>query len=212
MAYEYNFYKNRYAWHERRRDWYNQQWQKVVDSGLLRPHETYKFIQNPESDFQHEREEQAASRALELAEAAVASAQQAISDPLRRSVSASRRIATAKAKLESARQSFDVVKKRNDLISYFSQSTQNYQEARRYAERWMRLLQWIRQQIPVIEAELEQGKVSSPDAVRESAVVHHDQTEDPVEEMGTVAKRGTPLCQRETLGLDTKHESAVTTV
>ncbi|KAJ9137658.1 hypothetical protein NKR23_g8955 [Pleurostoma richardsiae] len=54
LAYEHNFYSCRYAWYKRREKWYEAQWNKLVDSGVLGPRETYEFIWNDECTFQHE--------------------------------------------------------------------------------------------------------------------------------------------------------------
>jgi len=158
LTYEYNFYSQRYAWYKRRGKWYDAQWKKLVDSGVLRPQETYEFIMDVNSSFQHMRERTQAEGVVESAQSAVSSAQQALglSQP---STSAQRRLAAAQSKLDLAMQSLESIKRRNGLVTEFYRTTQNYRDAKRGAERHTILLQWVRDQVPLIEAELEQSKV-----------------------------------------------------
>ncbi|KAL2256003.1 hypothetical protein VTK26DRAFT_2362 [Humicola hyalothermophila] len=181
LTYEYNLHRVKYARSERRGAWFDKQWQKVADSGLLRPHETREFILRVdgslERSLQDSNEEERARRSLESAQAAVSLAQKAASS--RPSASASQRLAAAQSKLDSARQSFDAIKKRNDLITEFFVKTERYRQAKRLGERQMILLQWIREQIPLIEAELEKSNAA------ESSVAPPDRNGDAAEEMET---------------------------
>ncbi|KAK4131478.1 hypothetical protein BT67DRAFT_486143 [Trichocladium antarcticum] len=156
LTHEVYFYKFRYAWHERRQKWYSKQWQKVVDSGLLRPHETFEFIMGLDSSFQRSNEKGQARKAVESAQSALSSAQQAISDSSQPSASALQTLSAAQSRLDSARESFDVIKKRNDSVYDFFIKTSKYRETKSKAERHVMLLQWIREQVPLVEAELQQ--------------------------------------------------------
>ncbi len=160
LTYEYNFYSQRYEWHKRREKWYNAQWKKLMDSGVLRPHETHEFILDVESSFQHTSERTQAEQAVKLARSAVPSAQQAIPDPRCPPLSARRRLTAAQSKLDAAIQSFESIKRRNDLVTEFCRTTQNYRDAKRNAERHIILLQWIREQVPLIELELDRSMVA----------------------------------------------------
>jgi hypothetical protein len=81
MTNEVNFYNVRYAWYERRGKWYDEQWERLADSGVLQPDETREFILNGKSSFQHTAEVAHAQRALDSAHSALFSAHKAIFDP-----------------------------------------------------------------------------------------------------------------------------------
>jgi len=59
--------------------------------------------------------------------------------------------------MDAAIQSFELIKKQNNLITEFCRKTQNYQDAKRNTERHIILLQWIREQVPLIEFELDRS-------------------------------------------------------
>lgn len=153
LAYECNFYAKRFEWHRRRQRWYNAQWEKLVDSGVLRPQETEEFICNPDSSFQRTSERIHAEKAMESARLGVPSV-------MHHSRQSQRRSAVTRSMLDPSVQSFESIKRRNDLISEFLQTTRSYREAKRNAERHGILLQWVKEQVSLIEVEPKQGKVA----------------------------------------------------
>ncbi|KAM3426473.1 hypothetical protein NHJ13734_009440 [Beauveria thailandica] len=153
LAYECNFCTKRFEWHRRRQRWYNAQWERLVDSGVLRPQETEEFICDPDSSFQRTSERMHAEKAVELARLCVPSVSH---HPHR----AQRRSAVAQPKIDSSVQSFESIKRRNDLISEFLQTTRSYREAKYSAERHCILLQWVKSQVSMIEVELAQSKAA----------------------------------------------------
>ncbi|KUI73309.1 hypothetical protein VM1G_08979 [Cytospora mali] len=153
LTYECNFQSTRYAWKSHRK-WYKKQWRKLVNSGVLRPHETEEFILDGSSAIQDDAELAQARGAMESARLAVVSAQQTDRNPSQPSLEA------AQSKLESASQFFDSIKRRNELIDKFHMDTFNYRNNKRKAEHHAGLLQWIRDQISLIELELKQSKTA----------------------------------------------------
>ncbi|KAJ4286017.1 hypothetical protein N0V88_008132 [Collariella sp. IMI 366227] len=153
LAYECNFCTKRFEWHRRRQRWYNAQWERLVDSGVLRPQETEEFICNPDSSFQRTSERIHAEKAVESARLGTPSVPH-------HSHRAQQRSAVAQSKLDSFVQSFESIKRRNDIISEFLQTTRSYREAKRNEERHGILLQWVKVQVSMIEVELAQSKAA----------------------------------------------------
>ena len=92
---------------------YDEAWKKLVESQVLRPHETEEFICNIDSAFQRAGERERAERAVESAKSAVMSAQKAITDPRRSSLSEQeprQRLAAAQSKMDSAIKSLESIK------------------------------------------------------------------------------------------------------
>ncbi len=147
LTFENNFYQVRYASVDRQPRWCDREWQKLADSGVLRPNETREFLLNGTSVFERAGEDERARRAVKSAESALSLARRA-------SGSSSETLAALEFDLERARQSLNSVSKRLDLIARFVRATTGFRENQRRAERHRLLLQWIREQLPLIEAEL----------------------------------------------------------
>ena len=141
-----------------------------MDSQVLRPFETEEFICNIKSAFQRASDREQAEKAVESAKSAVMSAQNAVPDPRRAHLSqqaTQQRFSAAQSQLGAAIKSLKLIKQRNDLISEFHQKTRSSQIAKHNAERRSILLQWILQQVPLIELELNQLKMAENDSDRE---------------------------------------------
>lgn len=154
MSYEYKWY-DRYARVKRRHKRYDEAWKKLVDSKVLRPHETEEFIWDIESVWQREIEGLRAKQAVESAKSAMLLAQQAVSS--QPSASSRRSLAMAQSWLDSATQSFESFMRRNDLIIEFRRGMAGHRHYTRRAERHSILVRWVRDQIPLIESEMEQA-------------------------------------------------------
>ncbi|EFY86019.1 hypothetical protein MAC_07903 [Metarhizium acridum CQMa 102] len=160
LAYESNFSAKRFEWHRRRARWYDDQWKKLVDSGVLRPHETEEFICSPDPAFQRTSERIQAEKAVESARQAIPLAEQAVSKSSCPSPLVRQRLEAAQSKLDSAVQSLESIRRRNQSISEFLGNTRSYRHAKHNAERHAILLQWVKEQVSLIEVELEQDKVA----------------------------------------------------
>ncbi|KAK3367071.1 hypothetical protein B0T24DRAFT_534466 [Lasiosphaeria ovina] len=157
LACEHDSYKNRYGQNKNLAKWYRKQWETLLESGVVKPHETETFILN-ESRPQREMEMGQANDTVESAKAALLSAQQAI-DPARPSSAAQKRLAAAEANLDSAEQGMARTKHRNDLIRRFISDTFSYRRDVKSAEGHTILLEFIQGRIPVIQLELESKAV-----------------------------------------------------
>lgn len=160
LTYEYNFYTERYAWYERRGKWYDKQWKKLVDSGVLRPYETEEFILNGKSSFQRTSERIQAEKAMKSARSAVSLAQRTHCGSSQPPLIIQQRLEATQSKLQSAVQLFESTKKHNSLITKFISDTHLYRDAKCNAERHTILLEWIREQVSLIELELKQSKTA----------------------------------------------------
>ncbi|KAL1836009.1 hypothetical protein VTJ49DRAFT_5691 [Mycothermus thermophilus] len=150
LTYEYNFLHTRYSWHLRRTRWYRAQWKALVDSGVLKPHETEDFLLQWEPCLERCAEKERAERAVELALQAVE--QGARGDP-----------SAAQARLHEAQERLAAVKRRTGLIFNYIQKTFAYREARRFSQRHEILLQWVKGQLDMIlREELEKKAEDNP--------------------------------------------------
>jgi hypothetical protein len=141
---------------------YDKEWQKLVDSGVLRPGETAEYLRSDESGMQCQSEKDQARAAVQrkqkIAERVYAETQL---DPHRLSIpklERIRRMRVGTRELLTARSRLKELEKRSDLIVEFVLSTANLERAKWDAARHRILLPWILEQIPLIEAELSQTK------------------------------------------------------
>ncbi|KAK3305051.1 uncharacterized protein B0T15DRAFT_187720 [Chaetomium strumarium] len=161
-----------YSWHDRYersinslRQKYDEAWKQLVDSGVLRPGETDETLRTTESAFRRQGERDQTWKAVASAEAA---AKAALSETVRAKTRRSRftkqertqRLAAAHSRLVQAKDALKTIKRRSDLITEFIRGTWDYQEEKRNLQRQRLLLQWILEQVPLIEAELNQPKVA----------------------------------------------------
>ncbi|KAK4243397.1 hypothetical protein C7999DRAFT_18242 [Corynascus novoguineensis] len=161
-----------YSWHdryersiERLRPEYDEAWKQLVDSGVLRPGETDETLRTTESSFRRASEREQAEKAVASAETA---AKAVFSETVRAKTGRSRftkqkrmqRLATAYSRLVGAKEALKTIKRRGDLITEFIRGTWDYQGAKRNLRRQCLLLQWVLEQVPLIEAELNEPKVA----------------------------------------------------
>lgn len=160
IGYEYWWY-DQHARYKRWQPWYEKAWKEL--SKVLRPSETEEFIHNIDCALQHASEEERAEKAVKSAESDVIQFETAIRARQRSNRPAQElreRLLEAKSKLEAAIKEHDSIKRRNDLITNFIQRTRNYRTAKHDAEHHSILLQWMLQQIPLIEGELNSQNVA----------------------------------------------------
>ena len=156
LTYEYTIY-TRYNPYKRRHKWYDRQWKKVVDSGVLRsPQESRDVVLD--SLLEYRAEEIAAHNAVESAKSAVSSAQQAMRHPSQLTPAAQSRLEALQSRLESATQTLACIKRRHGVFKEFLNVTDRYRMSTAEGEHHATLLQWIRDQIPLIQLEMEQAE------------------------------------------------------
>ncbi|EED22706.1 hypothetical protein TSTA_061940 [Talaromyces stipitatus ATCC 10500] len=151
LGYEYGEYDRCVNLMKRLQRQYDESWKMLIDSEILRPEETEEHINDITSAFQRQHEESQTEESVESALSAIMSAQQAITN-------SRQSLAAAQSKLATAIQNRSFIKKRNDLISRFKRNTENYRIAKHEAGRYDTLLQWMLQQVPLIELEISQSK------------------------------------------------------
>jgi len=147
---------------ERLEPHYDKAWQKLVDSKVLRPHETKESVRSLSSLNRQQNEQ---DRALKAVQRATVKAEQVYTstqlDPNRLSIPQPeriRRINEAHREFVGAQEKLDSINRRNECIGDFVSDTVALRLAKRDAARHRTLIPWILEQVPLIEAELNQTK------------------------------------------------------
>ncbi|KJZ68025.1 hypothetical protein HIM_12584 [Hirsutella minnesotensis 3608] len=139
-------------------------WQELVDSKVLRPHETKEFIRTDTSSRQDQAEEDQAWKAVERANLEAGKVYRLTqNDPKRSRIPKKKRIlmlTAATARLNAAKDRLQSVKRRNNLILSFVRGTFDYEDAKKDAARHNTLLRWVLEQVPLIEAEMIQSEAN----------------------------------------------------
>ncbi|KZZ99638.1 hypothetical protein AAL_02210 [Moelleriella libera RCEF 2490] len=162
LNYEYSWLDHHTQYLTRLQAKYDKGWQKLVDSGVLRRGETAAELCSMESAIRSQSERDAAKKAVDHAKtAAVAALQTAMNDPnsksrLRKPVRI-RMMKQANFRLEAAKASFKDVMRRGDLITDFVQEASDYRATERNLILQRFRLQWVKEQIPLIEAEVREA-------------------------------------------------------
>ncbi len=205
LYYEYWQYDKDMSFVEGRQPKYDEAWKELVDSQVLRPFETEKFICSISSAIHHQSDKERAERDLKSAKSIVMSVQASITEPQPSSLleTLQQQFTEAQSKVDAANESLASIKRRNDIVHKFFQKTgetqmtndgklrRSYLSAKDDAERRGILLRWILQQLPLIEHELnpvhtvEKTSIEAVEGVRQRP--KRDRTDDPDEER--VSKR-----------------------
>ncbi|KAL2175393.1 uncharacterized protein P884DRAFT_206220 [Thermothelomyces heterothallicus CBS 202.75] len=161
-----------YAWYDRYersinhlRPEYEEAWKKLVDSGVLQPGETDKNLRTIESSARRQAEEDQAEEAVKSAERV---ARAALLETEKAKVGRSRltteerkrRLVVAHSRLVAAKEARKALKIRGDLITDFVRGAWDYTEEERNIYRQRVRLQWALEQLPLIEAELDESNGS----------------------------------------------------
>nr|POE46947.1 hypothetical protein CFP56_00279 [Quercus suber] len=162
LGYEYRPYDLAASYVKRSQRRHDEAWTKLVESNVLRPHETYETICDFQNVIRNASEEERAEKDVESAAAAVLSTEKAISQSLPPDAIIRGRLLAAQSTLSTAKERCKTIKVRNDAITDFCQATKRYQCEKRDADQHCCLLRWIEQQVPSIEHEL-----SSVDSVED---------------------------------------------
>ncbi|KAB5513039.1 hypothetical protein GE09DRAFT_1047315 [Coniochaeta sp. 2T2.1] len=165
INYEYSWYDRYARLFKRLQPKYDAAWQKLVDSGVLRPGETDEFLRTDESSLGRQTAKDQARAAVKFAEAAANAAlretEKAKHGQSRLTVQErKRRLARAHSRLGPAKQALKMIMRRCDLIREFIKGTWPWLREKRNVYRHGLLLHWILEQVPVIEAELNQPKMT----------------------------------------------------
>ncbi|SPQ20562.1 d69b2386-a171-44d6-8e59-52cca8eefe89 [Thermothielavioides terrestris] len=177
-------------------------WQKLVASGVLSPSETKEYIWDIRSSYKHQSDEDQAWRLVKLAESSLSAAQKAAGGSAQERT---QRVSAAKLRLEEAKKSLESVKRRNQLIVDFCRATENFCEQRDELGRQKCLIQWVWDQMPLVEAELH-GPIESgaeEAAGRESRAGPHSRP------AGKRGRRSTSKDERAPKRLKGDHQDAV---
>ncbi|KAM0415927.1 hypothetical protein ACHAPT_013138 [Fusarium lateritium] len=139
-------------------------WQELVDLKVVRLHETPESVRTDASSRQKQAEEDQAQEAVERARSEAAKVYKITQeDPRRLHIPKAKRISmlgAAANKLNAAKERLQCIKRRNHQIITFVRGTFGYNGAKRDAARQSMLVQWVLQQVPLIEAEITQSKVT----------------------------------------------------
>lgn len=165
LNYEYAWYDRYIRAVTRLQPQHDEDWTKLVDSGVLQPSETERHLLTEESAFECQREWSAAYNARQFArktaEALLVESEKAKHGRSRLSTSErKRRLARAHSRMVAANESWEATKRRADLIDGFVDGIKDYRIAKDDVYRQEILLQWILEQIPLIEAELNESPVA----------------------------------------------------
>ena len=137
---------------------YNERWQQMVVLKVLKPHETKDFIRTTPSSMERGREQDQAWTMKVAAEAEAKRLRlRKPADLERICVSEEehlRVLQAAKAKAAVAHERYESTKRRVDIITSFIRATFDYEDAKRNAACHAALVQWVADQIPLVEAEL----------------------------------------------------------
>ncbi|KAK3903843.1 hypothetical protein C8A05DRAFT_32420 [Staphylotrichum tortipilum] len=142
LAYECNVF-TKFDLHRHRVKWYQEQWDKLAESGILRPHETDEVILDWDASLQRSSEETRAENAVKSAR-----------------WWAQQGTAATQAALNSPVQAHQSIKNRHDRITEFITTTRRYREAKRDAKRHNILVEWVKEQVPLIVVEMVQARAA----------------------------------------------------
>ncbi|KAF4943311.1 hypothetical protein FGADI_13500 [Fusarium gaditjirri] len=141
-------------------------WQDLVNKKILRPHETKNFLHNTlipiERTHKRENAEKKVERAESEAKRIYALTQK---DPKRLSIPKATRVAMLKQSTErllAAKRQLELTRIRNDGLKQFIQATFDYDAAKGDAARHHTLVQWVLDQVALVEAEVKPSKSSRP--------------------------------------------------
>ncbi|KLU91815.1 hypothetical protein MAPG_10764 [Magnaporthiopsis poae ATCC 64411] len=132
----------------------DQVWKRVVDSGVLRPGETQELIFTKEFGARHWEEGGVIFGPVMAAEKAVRAAENLLNQRSNLGVpERERRLARARSTMAAVGKSWEVAKRRHDLIRGFIAETMEYRRAEHDLYVQQVLLQWVLEQVSLIEAE-----------------------------------------------------------
>ncbi|KID86448.1 hypothetical protein MGU_06260 [Metarhizium guizhouense ARSEF 977] len=139
-------------------------WQELVGKNVLRPHETKEFVRTDASAIALEADEEQAKKAVQRAESEAERIYVLTQeDPKRLSIPQAKRISMLKhgtQKLQAAKRRSEQVQRRSNLIVQFVRATFDYSGAKRRTARHRILVQWVLEQVPLVDAEVNPSKAN----------------------------------------------------
>ncbi|KPM39122.1 hypothetical protein AK830_g7449 [Neonectria ditissima] len=139
-------------------------WQELVDKKTLRLHETKEFVRTTASPMERQNEEDMAWKTVQRVESEAKRIYVLTQeDPKHLRIPKAKRISMLKhgtERLLAAKQRFEQIRSRNHRIGEFIRATFDYDEAKRDAARHRVLVQWVLDQVPLIEAEMNPCKAN----------------------------------------------------
>ncbi len=143
-------------------------WDKVVDSGLLRPFGTVDYVREFTSGFQYQKDRERAEYVVERAETALWAAQ-----------GGPDKVAEATSRLNEAKQALKSHHRRGDLIVEFIRVTGGYYDRKEEVQEQDYVIEWILSELPIVEAEVRQSGAgdAGPEAASDEppAAVDHEE-------------------------------------
>ncbi|KAG5742869.1 hypothetical protein H9Q72_014036 [Fusarium xylarioides] len=166
LNYEYWWLDKHISDIERLEPEHDKLWQELVDKNILRPHETKEFVRTDASGMERETEKDQAIKAVQRIESrAKRTYMLTQEDPKRLHIPKAKRIAMLKhgaEELLAAKRRLEQARRRSHLIVQFVRATFDYDEAKRDAARHRVLVQWVLDQVPLIESEVKPSKALRP--------------------------------------------------
>jgi hypothetical protein len=190
LNYEYWWLDKHTGTAERLEPEHDRLWQELVDENILRPHETKEFVRTTASPTERQDEIDMAQKAVERAKSEAEKVYELTQkNPQRSTMSRTTRISMMKRatdQLLAAKRHLKQARDRSARITKFIRATFGYNGAKRDAGRQRILVQWVLDQVPLIEAELNKSKASEPDSGRKRRTKRGRSTdEDPSEGQDT---------------------------
>ncbi|KAJ4311317.1 hypothetical protein N0V84_010522 [Fusarium piperis] len=164
LNYEYWWLDKHTSDIERLEPGHDKLWQELVDKKILRPHETKEFVRTAASGMECEVEKDQAMKAVQRAEFEAKRIYTLTQeDPKRLHIPKAKRISMLKhgtEKLLAAKRRLEQARSHSFLITQFVRATFDYAGARRDAARHRVLVQWVLDQVPLVEAEMNPSKAN----------------------------------------------------
>ncbi|KAJ4308529.1 hypothetical protein N0V84_012047 [Fusarium piperis] len=137
-------------------------WQELVDSRLVGPRDTPESIRSDQTALKHENESQGVNAEVQMAREEYDSVHDLTQKSPQRFLISNRRRAEmldkAAQDLEGAEQRKKEIKARHDKVRDFVRGTFDYVDAKRRLACHGLLVQWILEQLPLVEAEMAQAE------------------------------------------------------
>lgn len=164
LSYEYAWYDQYTRRSNRLKPKYEKAWTSLVNSGVLKPSETEEYLRRIELSFRLSREEDAAEKAVQSARSALRAVSESAQNEPQSSTSTQsvrlQRTENASSQLNAAEEALGAIRRRIELISDFNAGASAYKDAQWNMKRQMLRLQWILDEVPRIEDELNEYKAA----------------------------------------------------
>ncbi|PGG98115.1 hypothetical protein GX51_06964 [Blastomyces parvus] len=165
LAFEYYIYEV-HEFSEAQQQFIDDAWKKLVESKVLSPTDTQESLCSAEASSERWNRLERAEKAVESAKHALARAKKTASaQRYPHKVSAEEPppdLLKAQQQLNAVEKEYASIKKRHDPIVEFVASMRGPERKKEAAERHGKLAQWVLQQFPLIERELEQANATEP--------------------------------------------------